>query len=141
MAIKLTPSHRKAFERFLELTGMEPFRRSDLAKQLYPLTNPRSLDRAQDAAHALIQEAALGGRVQRHGHLHWMRIESGRTLKSGRRVPELQGTVELKTITRCPAKWASLDMETGAVWVADAKGRWTRASETVMAEIKTALGA
>lgn len=43
--------------------------------------------------------------------------------------------------TRCPAKWAALDMETGEVWMADATGRWKDASEHFMQEVKSAVGA
>jgi hypothetical protein len=141
MAVVPTPSHLRAFERFIEAAGMEPFRRSYLSEQIYPLTNPRSRQRADEIAHALIQDGAKRGQLQRHGHLHWMRVTSGRTLKSGRSVPELHAEVVLTTTTRCPAKWASVDLETGDVWVADEMGRWKRPSQAALAEIKHAIGA
>lgn len=65
---------------------------------------------------------------------------NNRTLKSGRSVPEQDNTVALTIETRCPAKWAALDMETGEVWMADATGRWKRASEDLMQEVKSAVG-
>ena len=72
MATTINANHRKAFEHLLETKGTEQFRRSDLAKTIYPLTNPRSRERSEDIATALIHEAAQGGRLQRRGHLHWV---------------------------------------------------------------------
>ena len=51
----------------------------------------------------------------------------GRTLRSGRKVPELTDTMTLTLTTHCPAKWLSLDMETGDVWVGSSTG-WRRAT-------------
>lgn len=50
-----------------------------------------------------------------------------RTLHSGRQVPELTDTMALTLTTHCPAKWLSLDMETGEVWVGCSTG-WRRAT-------------
>ncbi len=139
MATTINANHRKAFEHLLETKGTEQFRRSDLAKTIYPLTNPRSRERSEDIATALIHEAAQGGRLQRRGHLHWVRVESGRTLKSGRTVPELDKLIDLTITTRCTGKWACVDLETGEVWVPDAAGRWKRPDQAALAEVKTAL--
>ena len=139
MATPMTPTHRKAFERFLELKGTEQFRRADLAKTLYPLTNPRSLERAQGIATALIHEAAKGGRILRHGHLHWARVETVRTLKSGRVVPELEKLMDLTISTRCPGKWACVDLEAGEVWISDAAGQWSRPNKAALAEVKNTI--
>lgn len=52
---------------------------------------------------------------------------AARTLRSGRKVPELADTMALTLTTHCPAKWLSLDMETGEAWVGCSTG-WRRAT-------------
>lgn len=140
MTVKPSTSHLRVFSHFLESVGQEPFRCSGVAEQLYPLINPRSQERADAIAQALIGDAAKSGQIQRHGHLNWMRVTRGRALKSGRSVPELDREVVLTTSTRCPGKWASVDLETGEVWVADDLGRWKRAGEAALADLNGAIG-
>jgi hypothetical protein len=119
-------SHRTAANSFLDSVS-GPFRRSALSKVLYPLTAPRSAQRADQLADSLMRELSKLGKIQRHGHLHWVKVSLERVLRSGRVVPELADTVSLTLTTRCPAKWLSLDMETGDVWVGSAAG-WRRAT-------------
>lgn len=54
-------------------------------------------------------------------------MPAARTLHSGRKVPELADTMALTLTTHCPAKWLSLDMETGEAWVGCSTG-WRRAT-------------
>ncbi|MCL4722890.1 MAG: hypothetical protein KJZ90_01245 [Rhodocyclaceae bacterium] len=129
----IIPSLRKAWAVFLDSVGAKPFRRSAVSKVVYPHTNPRSLPRADALADALIQASAKAGELVRHGHLHWMRAQKGRILKSGRKVAELADTVELKLDTHCPEKWLAVDLETGDVWVGGRKG-WGRANKDQRAE-------
>lgn len=132
--IRITPAIRCEWIRFLmDVAGHKPFRRSAVSKVVYPHTNPRSLPRADALADALIQASAKAGELVRHGHLHWMRAQKGRILKSGRKVAELADTVELKLDTHCPEKWLAVDLETGDVWVGGRKG-WGRANKDQRAE-------
>lgn len=58
--IIIRDSHRKAVEKCLDgVSG--PFRRSDLAKVLYPLTAPRNRNNADKLADMLISELAKKG--------------------------------------------------------------------------------
>lgn len=136
-AQSLKPSHRKAAEGVLDaLDG--PFRRSALSRVLYPLTVPRSRDVADQLADKLLREFAAGGRIQRHGHQHWVQVLQQRKLCSGRLVPELPAPVDLTLATRCPAKWLSVDLETGGVWAGSPTG-WRRATEVECAEAHARL--
>lgn len=122
----LKASHRRVVESVLDaLDG--PFRRSALSQALYPLTVPRSRDVADRLADKLLRELADAGRIQRHGHQHWTKVAQQRKLCSGRMVPELPATVDLALTTRCPAKWLSVDLETGDVWAGTQSG-WRRAT-------------
>lgn len=123
-AVKAT--HRKAVESVLDATD-GPFRRSALSQALYALTTPRSREVADRIADKLLREMASTGRIQRHGHLHWLKVKQQRKLRSGRMVPELPETISLALTTRCPAKWFSVDLETGDVWVGTQSG-WRRAT-------------
>lgn len=119
-------AHRKAVDAVLDaLDG--PFRRSVLSRVLYALTVPRSRDVADCWADKLLRELANSGRIQRHGHQHWIKVTQQRKLRSGRMVPELPETIDLVLTTRCPAKWLSMDMETGDVWAGSQSG-WRRAT-------------
>ncbi len=119
-------AHRKAADAVLDaLDG--PFRRSILSKALHALTVPRSLDVANHLADKLLRELSGAGRIQRHGHQHWIKVVQQRKLRSGRSVPELPATVDLVLTTRCPAKWLTLDLETGDVWAGSQSG-WRRAT-------------
>lgn len=119
-------SHRKAVEAVLDACN-GPFRRSTLSKALYVLTVPRSREVADLLADTLLRELAGASRIQRHGHQHWIKVAQQRKLCSGRTVPELSETVDLKLTTRCPAKWLSVDLETGDVWAGSQSG-WRRAT-------------
>lgn len=118
-------SHRKAVFTVLDsVTG--PFRRSTLSNALYSHTSPRSHPVADRLADALMKELSKAGVIQRHGHLHWVKVSQQRALKSGRAVPELPEVVDLRLTTRCPSKWVSVDLETGDIWVGSQTG-WRRA--------------
>lgn len=125
--VRITPAIRCAWMRFLmDIAGNKPFRRSALSKTLYPLTNPRSRQKADAIADKLIQMAAKAGEIIRHGHLHWMRAEKGRTLLSRRRVAEYPDKIDLRLTTHCPGKWVAVDLETGDVFIGSRAG-WKRA--------------
>lgn len=109
-----------------------------MSKILYPLTNPRSYPKADNLADILIRDLALAGKIQRHGHLHWIKIKKDCILRCGRSVPELDGVVELSLSTHCPKKWVSIDLETGDVWVGDIKG-WRRATAIELDDAKKVL--
>lgn len=119
-------AHRKAADAVLD-TIDGPFRRSALSQALYAQTVPRSRDVADRLADKLLRELANSGRIQRHGHQHWTKVVTQRKLRSDRLVPELPKTVDLVLTTRCPAKWLSVDMETGDVWAGSQSG-WRRAT-------------
>ena len=119
-------SHRTAATAFLDAVS-GPFRRSALSKVLYPLTAPRSTQRADRLADLLMRELAKLGKIQRHGHQHWVKCSKERTLRSGRTVPELADTMSLALTTHCPEKWLSLDLETGDAWAGGPTG-WRRAT-------------
>lgn len=121
-------AHRKAGDSVLDAID-GPFRRSTLSKALYALTVPRSREVADQLAGKLLRELAAAGRIQRHGHQHWIKVMQQRKLRSGRMVPELPATVVLALTTRCSAKWLSVDMETGQMWAGTQSG-WRRATDT-----------
>lgn len=122
----LRDSHRKAVESLLDTTD-GAFRRAALSQVLYSLTSPRSRQKSDQLADLVLKELSKVGRIQRQGHLHWIKVERDRTLRSGRTVPEIAGTATLTLTTHCPRKWLAVDMETGDVWVGDTKG-WKRAT-------------
>ena len=64
--------------------------------------------------------------------------EETRTLRSGRTVACEKEVRTVSLQTRCPAKWALVDLETGDVWVDDA-GMLKRASHETMRDLKMAL--
>jgi len=120
-------SHRRVTKAFLDgVVG--PFRRQDLTAALYPHTSPRSRPVADRLAQMLMIEMSRAGEIVRHGHLHWKKVDSQRRLRNGKTVPELSGLSTLKVQTRCPEKWAAVDMETGEIWVGTPKG-WSRATQ------------
>ena len=131
--------HRRVVRAFLESVN-GPFRRQQLTALLYPLTSPRSRLRAESIAQAFIKELAKAGEIQRNGHLHWVKVSRKRTLRSGRDVPELPEMVALTLQTRCPDKWAAVDLETGEVWMGAGAG-WKRATKGQEAEIGACLAA
>jgi hypothetical protein len=130
-------SHRLAAGAFLEaLEG--PFRRQQLAAVLYPHTSPRSRPAADRLAQVIMVELSGSGSIQRHGHLHWVKVSKERVLRSGRVVPELDEQASLSLNTRCPQKWAAVDLETGEVWMGNRQG-WRRASVTSRREVVECL--
>lgn len=133
----IRPSQRKAAEVFLD-TIEGPFRRSGLSSVLHPLTTPRSLPVAGRLADSLMREWGKAGKIQRHGHLHWVKVSKERSLLSGRTVPELADTTSLPLTTRCPGKWLSVDLETGDVWAGSSKG-WRRATPAQRQEAMACL--
>lgn len=134
----ITAAHRAKLTQLLADFGSKRFRRSDLEKLMYPLTNPRSHDRANMIAEAVIREAAAKGQVRREGHVHWQRVDFTRKTLEGRVVPELAAPMALTLNTKVPAKWASIDLETGQVYMGTERG-WANASAEFLAELKTAL--
>lgn len=137
-SIALNPSHRAKLASLLAERGSNTFRRQDLAALLYPLTSPRSRPRADALAAAVIQEAAKKGEIRRDGHLHWVRVDNTRRLRSGRPVPELETSTHLLLDTKVPSKWAACDLETGEIWMGAEKG-WVRPSAEFMADLKSLL--
>jgi hypothetical protein len=74
-------------------------------------------------------------KLVKDGHVHWrIVVAEERTLRSGRQVPDLPEVMKLDLSTRCPQKWASVDLETGQVWIGAHDG-WKRADDTVRTEI------
>ena len=130
---KVRETHRRGALAFLDEQG-GPFRRQQLAAVLYRIISPRSQPVADRLAQAIMNEWAKAGVIERHGHLHWTRVTQVRTLRSGRTVPELSELSELKVQTRCPEKWAAVDMETGEVWVGSRTG-WRRGTRAQTAEV------
>lgn len=129
--------HSRAVSAFIDLRN-DTFRRSDVSKILYPLTTPRSHPKADKLADVLMRELARAGKIQRHGHLHWIKVNKDRKLRCGRSVPELDGVVKLPLSTHCPRKWISIDLETGDVWIGDVKG-WRRATAAERNDAKAVL--
>ena len=137
---KLSDKHRRVFAEVVAIFGSRPFRRSDVANHMYPLTTPRSRERANAFAEAAMREAAGLGKIRRHGHLHWVRVNHTRRLLDGTPVAELDEPVSLTLNTKCPDKWAAVDLETGHVWMSR-NGQWTKASRDVAAMVAGAPGA
>jgi hypothetical protein len=135
---KITPAMRREFDTLLAEKGLTRFRRLELAARLYPITRPRSQPLANTLADTIMKDAARAGLIERTGHQHWIRSQSRRTLKSGRCVPDTPVPVEITMSTRCPAKWVSVDLETGDIWVPE-KSTWKRASPAVAAELRALL--
>ena len=138
MKIALTPRHRTALLHLLDSKGVTPFRRSDLMALIFPMTSPRSRDRANDIADLLIKEAAKAGTIVRQGHLHWIKTSAERKLLSGRQVAELASDVNLTLTTKCPSNWQAVDLESGEIWTGTTDGGWTRASAEARAEVAAA---
>jgi hypothetical protein len=60
-----------------------------------------------------------------HPHLPTM---TTRRLRDGGVVSEEPATVSVSLQTRCPAKWAFVDLETGEIWLHDRDRGFVRAS-------------
>lgn len=127
-----------AFEHFLSSERASRFRLSDVAALVYPFIAPRDRHEATAYATKLLRAAATAGRVQRTGHLHWFVTPVGKTrrLVDGREVPEVAGVARLTVDTRCPQKWAFVDLETGEVFQGDAGGRLIAAETPTLESLK-----
>ena len=136
--MSLTPSQKKAADAFLDAV-IGPFRRSNISGVLYARVSPRSREAADKLADQYIQEKAKAGLIQRHGHLHWVRVSVTRTLKDGRTVPEESDVCQLTLRTRCSRKWLAVDMETGDIWEGSPDG-WNRASKTAQKALAAFVG-
>lgn len=133
----VTGSQERVFATFVEKQGDKPFRRQQLAEALRPHTSPRSLDTAGRLADIFIQRMRGTNQLAKAGHVHWKFIvPTERTLKSGRTVSDMPEVMKLDLSTRCPQKWAAVDLETGQVWMGSADG-WKRADATIRAEVST----
>lgn len=124
-AINVTGKHRHALMQVIEQFGDTRFRRSDLSARVYPLTTPRSRERADAISERLLREAAAAGTIRREGHLHWIKVGKGRRLVDGSVVAELPAAQTLSLDTKCPEKWLAVDLETGDVWRGSTQG-WKR---------------
>lgn len=51
-----------------------------------------------------------------------------RHLRDGRTVSELPQSVAVSLQTRCPGKWAFVDLETGQIWIHDQQHGFVRAT-------------
>jgi hypothetical protein len=123
--IKVTDRHRHALTEVLDTFDGRRFRRSDVADRIYPLTTPRSRERANSVSDQLLREASGIGRIRREGHLHWIAVTKSRALIDGTTVAELDQGHQLSLDTRCPEKWLAVDLETGEVWRGSVNG-WKR---------------
>lgn len=136
---KVTGVQERVFASFVEKQGDKQFRRQDLAQVMRPYTSPRSLDTAGQLADIFIQRARAAGTLVKAGHVHWRFVVAAeRTLHSGRVVPDLPEVQKLSLDTRCPQKWAAVDLETGQVWAGTPDG-WKNADGGVRVEIAAIL--
>ena len=136
--LKQSPAMMARWLDLMEQKGSSQFRRSDLAERLFSLTNPRSREKALEHADAIMKRAAKKGEIVRIGQVHWRRVVTKRTLRSGREVKELERLTELALQTHCPDKWVSIDLETGDIWVGSDTG-WKRAAGDVQREVRDLL--
>jgi hypothetical protein len=138
--LQQSPAMMQQWADLLDKQGQLQFRRSELADRLYPLTNPRSRTRADAHADAIIRRAASAGDIVRIGHVHWRAVQTTRTLRSGRKVALQEELVTLTLKTHAPRKWASVDLETGEVWIGSEAG-WRRATAEAHDEVREVLKA
>jgi hypothetical protein len=136
---KVSGVQERVFASFVEKQGAMPFRRSDLAEVLRPHISPRSLAMAGNLADVFIQRTRAENKLVKAGHVHWrFVVPVERTLHSGRVVPELPEIKKLSLDTRCPEKWAAVDLQTGEVYVGSPDS-WKRADGGVRGEIAAIL--
>lgn len=124
-SIKLSDRHRHALVQVIDEFGEGRFRRSDLSARIYPMTSPRSRQRADAISDRVLRDAAARGMIRREGHQHWIKVGQGRRLVDGSVVAELPASKALALETKCPEKWLAVDLETGDVWRGTTKG-WKR---------------
>ncbi|KVP75308.1 hypothetical protein WJ96_05995 [Burkholderia ubonensis] len=136
---KVSAAHQRLFDRFLEERGDKPFRRQDIADVLYPHLRPRTMGAACNLADVFLRQLKSANRLTKAGHVHWQLIvPTERTLKGGRQVQEHADAKDLTLTTRCPEKWACIDLETGEVWGGSDRG-WLKASDVVCREAAAVL--
>ena len=80
-----------------------------------------------------VQSSGDGGiffanEMAKAGEIYWVEAPRQRRLRDGKTVPDLSELSTLEVQTRCPEKWAAVDMETGEIWVGTPKG-WSRATK------------
>lgn len=59
-----------------------------------------------------------------------------RVLVDGRTVPDLEAPVDLVVYSRCPRKWAAVDLETADIWMPNEKDKY-RCYRITKEELKT----
>lgn len=100
---------------------------------------PRSDETARRLADVFIERMRATNRLVKAGHVHWrFVVGTERKLHSGRMVPELPESQPLTLNTRCPQKWAAVDLQTGQVYTGSTSG-WQGADGPVRAEIAAIL--
>ena len=125
-AINISDRHRHVLAQVVEQFGSARFRRSDLSARIYPMTSPRSWERADAVSDRVLREAAAAGTIRREGHQHWIKATHGRRLVDGSVVADLPEPQALVLNTKCPQKWLAVDLETGDVWRGTLSGEWKR---------------
>lgn len=68
-----------------------------------------------------------------------MTAEVSRRLASGRVVPEQQCEERMEIVSRCPAKWVVVDLETRQSWKWD-DGEWVLLDAVERLELADAIG-
>lgn len=136
---KIPVSHARIWDALLDEFGTNPFRLSDLAKRLFKLVRPRVMSTATKAADLIFKDAAKRGEIIRHEHLHWVRANKMNSvvLRSGRSVSYSELACPMTINTHAPEKWALVDMQTGEVYVGDARGGWKRAGDQICADVES----
>lgn len=114
---------------------------ADVARYIYPLTEPRSRRVAMLQANRGVAELHRHGRLVECGYRHWVQPGYGRMLRNGREVKVLKKPVDLVLRTCVPGKWAALDLETGELWSPGATRKWVRMTERARSEVLEVLGA
>jgi hypothetical protein len=132
-----------AWAQFMMLHAKAPrIRRSQVIEFLSNSVRRDQREIAIKAADQFMEQARKADRLVKAGNVHWRFVgvpDCPRKLIDGRPVAETAST-KLEIDTRCPAKWLSVDMETGDVWQADEAGRWVRASPENMRVLKILAG-
>lgn len=139
-AIRKRPA-TQAFEAFLATSQAARFFPSDVVALVYQFTSPRSRDLAAEFADTLMRAAVKAGRIQQRGSLHWfvVRPQRFRRLSHSGVAPELTDPVRIDVRTRCPNKWALVDMETGSVLRGEADGTWSAADDETRRNVLAAV--
>lgn len=125
-----------AWATFMILNAKVPYiRRSQVIEYLAKSVRRYQRELAIKAADLFMKQARKEDKLVKSGHVHWRFVgvsDCPRKLIDGRPVAETALT-KLEITSRCPAKWLSVDLETGDVWQANEAGQWVRAtSENVL---------